>query len=98
MRAANTAAAETAAGTVSFQRMARLIELRMGATWWHDPERWPTADGFAPYHVVWAQWEIVVAAMAWDRLNLVRVQMLPHLERLQQQVLLDRDHLEAFGG
>lgn len=78
--------------------MARFVEMVMGAAWWHAPDRWQTADGFVPYHVVVEQWELVVALRAWERLNIMRAHRIPQLKDLQRRAAIDVDLREAFGG
>ena len=43
-------------------------EVRMGAGWYYDPERWPTSDGYAPMAAVWTTYGGLMALDAGAQL------------------------------
>ena len=47
-------------------------EARMGAAWYYDPRRWPTADGYAPLATVWTTYTGLAALDARQRLEMAQ--------------------------
>lgn len=48
------------------------MERFYGAAWYFDPRRWATADGYAPWAVVWVAWRAMQAVSAQERLSMSR--------------------------
>lgn len=48
------------------------VERFYGAAWYYAPGRWQTADGFAPWQVVWVAWRSMNAMAAYERLSMSR--------------------------
>ena len=60
------------APAVSFDTVCRHVEVTLGASWYFNPARWGTWDGFAPYAAVWDAWRTLAMSRAMLRLSLVR--------------------------
>jgi hypothetical protein len=45
-------------------------EVRLGAAWYFNRDRWPTTDGFAPLAAVWTTYQGLMALDAKDRLSM----------------------------
>lgn len=43
-----------------------------GASWYFNPVRWRTVDGYAPWGVVWIAWRGMQAVSALERLSMIR--------------------------
>lgn len=43
-------------------------EVRLGAAWYYNPDRWPTSDGYAPMAVVWTMYGGIMALDAGAQL------------------------------
>lgn len=41
-----------------------------GASWYFDPRRWPTTDGYVPFAVLWDAWRTMQSVAAWQRLQI----------------------------
>lgn len=82
---------------IPFPVICRQVELAYGARWWHDPERWGTRDGFAPYDVVWEAWKGWKQQRAWQRLDLIRAIAITRMGQAGQ-ARIDDDVREAMGG
>lgn len=80
---------------VAFPAVARLVEREYGAGWWHNPARWDTLDGYAPYGAVWAAWETMRRARALERLSLIRAIAIARAGEAGQRAM-DSDMREAF--
>lgn len=82
---------------VTLETVCGLAEVVLGAGWYHDPRRWPTVDGFAPYDEVWRAWRVIQQARAWDRMNMVRAIGITKAGD-KAQAMFDSDVREALGG
>lgn len=58
-------------GVHSLTRIIQLVELELGSHWYWCPERWPTADGYAPLRECWHAWDAMMRRRQLDRLNLL---------------------------
>lgn len=48
------------------------VERFYGASWYFNPQRWATLDGYAPWGVVWVAWRAMQAVQAYERLSMSR--------------------------
>lgn len=71
---------------VSLTVAATHCELHYGADWYYNPRRWPTADGYVPYRVLWSAFRRLEAWRAVLRLDVARAVSLAHVR--------DRAHAE----
>lgn len=62
------AAAVNAAPKMTLALAAFQVEFFLGARWYHDPERWPTVDGFAPVQMVWSAHRAMSTVFALERI------------------------------
>jgi hypothetical protein len=81
---------------ISLETICRLVEAHFGSSWYFNPDRWPTWDGYAPLDVVWRAWETLRRVRAFDRVNLVRAISMTKSEKSQQ--LYSNDLAEALHG
>lgn len=88
---------ESGGPKVTLAVVCRIVEREYGAGWYYCPDRWPTADGYAPLDVVWRAWATLQMTRAFERLNMVRaIGITKSAERAS--ALYDADVREALGG
>lgn len=46
----------------------RQCEAFWGASWYWNPARWGTRDGYVPFPVLWDAWRSMQSVTAWQRL------------------------------
>lgn len=71
-----------------------------GASWYFNPARWATVDGFVPFQVLWDAWRTMQSVTAWQRLQTMHAVALaqPVSEGAvtERQRLLDQEQRQAF--
>ena len=67
-----------------------------GATWYWNPARWGTTDGYAPWRVVWIYWMAMRSPAAMERLSALRVQTMGRLEGDAAAQAIESDVRDAF--
>lgn len=72
------------------------VERFYGASWYWNPQRWGTVDGYAPWHVVWVAWRAMIALQAQERLSLTRAIRLGMAQGEAAKTGIDEDVAAAF--
>lgn len=71
-----------------------------GASWYFNPRRWDTVDGYVPFPVLWDGWRTMQSVSAWQRMQLTQAVALAqpvHEGQLtDRQRLHDQEHRTAF--
>lgn len=49
-----------------------------GASWYWNPHRWGTTDGYVPFPVLWDAWRSMQSVAAWQRLQATQSAALGH--------------------
>lgn len=58
------------AGTPSLAAAALTVRAYLGESWYYNPERWPTSDGFAPFALTWLEFAGLEVVGARRRLEI----------------------------
>lgn len=80
-------------GAPSLAVASLIVRAHFGESWYYDPRRWPTSDGYAPFALVWLELAGLEALGARRRLEIADGYALPHskdlshLRRLREQAL-----------
>jgi hypothetical protein len=57
---------------------AQACRAQFGETWYYNPSRWPTADGYVPHDVCWVEFAGLAALEARAQLVLVQAHAVSH--------------------
>lgn len=83
----NTAPERANGYQVELGLAARQCELYYGASWYWNPARWGTSDGYVPFGILWDAWRTLQSLTAWQRLQTMQAFI------LAQPVPDERRHL-----
>ena len=72
------------------------VERYYGPSFYFNPQRWATGDGYAPWHVVWVAWRAMIALQAQERLSLTRAVRLAMAQGQHATTGHDEDVAAAF--
>ena len=72
LAALNTAPEQAAGYTVSLGLACRQAEAFWGASWYWNPARWGTRDGYVPFPVLWDAWRAMQSVAAWQRMQITQ--------------------------
>lgn len=71
-----------------------------GASWYFNPARWATVDGYVPFPVLWDAWRTMQSVAAWQRMQITHAVALAQPvseERLQERLQAgEREQRQAF--
>lgn len=71
-----------------------------GASWYFNPARWDTVDGYVPFPVLWDAWRTMQSVAAWQRLQMMHAvalaQPVSEAALTDRQRLVDVEQRQAF--
>lgn len=71
-----------------------------GASWYFNPQRWATVDGYVPFPVLWDAWRTMQSVAAWQRLQITHAvamaQPVHESAVTDRQRLMDQEQRQAF--
>lgn len=71
-----------------------------GASWYWNPPRWGTVDGYVPFTVLWDAWRSMQSVAAWQRLQVTHAvalaQPVSEEAMLERQRAVEQERRQAF--